>query len=837
MKLRDVFGHGRWRAGALAAVMMLSGGTAVAESKNPKLDVHLRQRITHAGDRRTPIEVIVTVRRGARKGLARKLKAMGGRVNADFTIIEASAVTLPLNKLRQLARDKDVLAVSVNADVAPTGIATAVTGTALNGGYSLRSTLGLRGVSATATTKAFQRGNANGYGGTLDTGVDSLAPATDYSTTAAVSVRGGSQAAGMLVKFDDVFGDGAGQIPPGSTIASASLRIYPLDAVSGASPLRLHRMVANWTGATNWNSLTTSGDGLQFDNVEAAAGADAVLGTGANTFAGAALTASVQSWANGQPNHGWVVFQNSPSPVRVSTAQEPAVSRRPVLTVTYKAPVNATPLTGSGVTVAVIDSGLLEDGGGTTRIKTTRDFTRGALNPPHIAPVDDYGHGTHIAGLIGGNKSEVEGVAPGVRFVSLRVLDRVGAGSTSHVITALQWAIANKKAQGIDVVNLSLGHPIYEPAATDPLVQAVEAATRAGITVVVSAGNIGTNEETNQIGYAGITSPGNAPAAITVGASRTLGTTSRTDDLVSAFSSRGPTWYDAFAKPDVVAPGQRLLSAATTTQTLYTKYEASRGPSYGGRAYLYLSGTSMSAGVVSGTVALMIEHAKLQFDGARPTSNALKAMLQKSAFPITDATGQVYDVLTQGAGALNAIGAAQLAGALDPRVGVGHYWVTGDMPNTTTIDGQVISWGDSIVWGDNIVWGDALDTRLAAWSDNIVWGDDDNIVWGDTLTSRSSHDNIVWGDNVTWGGNIVWGDSLDVIGAKNENIVWGDVDNIVWGDSDNIVWGDDDNIVWGDDDNIVWGDDDNIVWGDRDNIVWGDRDNIVWGDSTSSVTE
>jgi hypothetical protein len=152
VKLRDVFGHGRWRAAALAAVMVLSGGTAVAESKNPKLDGHLRQRIARGSDRRTPIQAIVTVRRGARKGLARKLKAMGGTVNADFTIIDASAVTLPLDKLRQLARDKDVLAVSVNAAVVPTGIATAVTGTALNSGYSLRSTLGLRGVSATSTT-------------------------------------------------------------------------------------------------------------------------------------------------------------------------------------------------------------------------------------------------------------------------------------------------------------------------------------------------------------------------------------------------------------------------------------------------------------------------------------------------------------------------------------------------------------------------------------------------------------------------------------------------------------------------------------------------------------
>ena len=348
-------------------------------------------------------------------------------------------------------------------------------------------------------------------------------------------------------------------------------------------------------------------------------------------------------------------------------------------------------------------------------------------------------------------------MAPGVKFVSLQVLNGLGVGSTSHVINAIQWAIANKTAQGIDVLNLSLGHPIYEPAATDPLVQAVEAAVREGITVVVAAGNIGMNPLTGEVGYAGITSPGNAPSAITVGSSRTMATTTRIDDLVSDFSSRGPTWHDAFAKPDVVAPGQYMLSAATTTQTLYALLPTLRGPTYGGRAYLNLSGTSMAAGVVSGTAALMIEQAKLAF-GLKPTSHALKAMLQRSAVPMTNASGQRYDVLTQGAGALNAVGAATLAGALDPRVTTGSNWVANTIPMVSTIDGQVISWND-----------------------NIVWGTDDNIVWGTSLASQSADDNIVWGTNAVWGDNIVWRTST--IWSSNDNIVWGTDDNIVWGTS------------------------------------------------------
>ena len=260
---------------------------------------------------------------------------------------------------------------------------------------------------------------------------------------------------------------------------------------------------------------------------------------------------------------------------------------------------------GRRVGIAVIDSGLapgLEFG---DRIDAFYDFTQGGIEAP---PTDDYGHGTHVAGLIAGSgdstwSKRYRGVAPRARLIGLKVLDQNGAGYASDVINAIEFATANKDQLGINVINLSLGHPIHEPAATDPLVQAVEAAVRAGIVVVTSGGNYGVSPATGLPGYAGILSPGNAPSAITVGSVKSFETKTRTDDRVAPYSSRGPTWYDGMAKPDLVAPGHGLVSAAAQSSTLYTNNPAIRV----GNSYLRLSGTSMAAGVVSGTVALILE--------------------------------------------------------------------------------------------------------------------------------------------------------------------------------------------------------------------------------------
>jgi serine protease AprX len=492
---------------------------------------------------------------------------------------------------------------------------------------------------------------------------------------------------------------------------------------------------------------------------------------------------------------------------------------------------------GDGVGIAVIDSGVsawhddLTRGGvskifpyGNQRVAKFVDFVSG-----HTQPYDDNGHGTHVTGIIGGNgydsAGEKAGIAPNASIVSLKVLDGNGQGSISNVIAALNWVATNYQTYNIRVVNLSVGAPIRESYWTDPLTLACKRVEELGITVVTAAGNRG-KDANGRLMYGGITAPGNAPWVLTVGASSTQGTLTRADDVMADYSSAGPTAIDFAAKPDLVAPGtgtvSLLSSGSLFAVTKLTSLIAGTGLLGVSKPYLALSGTSMAAPVVSGTVALMLQ--------ANPnlTPNLIKAILQYTSQPYPG-----YNPLREGAGFLNSYGAVRLAKFYaDNRAGT-------RMPLQST-------WSRKIIWGNHLLGGGYLSPRANAWSTAVVWGSartasGQNIVWG--TDCGIGCDNIVWGTHDANGDNIVWGTGGD------DNIVWGTggEDNIVWGTMfsfDNIVWGtnDDDNIVWGTDcgggdcDNIVWGtnDGDNIVWGtaDRlDNIVWGTNgvDNIVWG--------
>ena len=482
--------------------------------------------------------------------------------------------------------------------------------------------------------------------------------------------------------------------------------------------------------------------------------------------------------------------------------------------------VDALSWTGAGIGVAVIDSGIDPSIDLAPAIRGFWDFTKNGIP---TSAYDDYGHGTHVAGLIAStgemSQKQFEGVAPGVRLFGFKVLDKNGRGRSSDVLRAIDFVIANRHLLGVDIINLSLGHPIYEPAATDPLVQAVERAVRSGLVVVAAAGNVGA-KKSGEGGYAGILSPGNAPSALTVGAVDTYGTAAHGDDRVAWFSSRGPTWYDAAVKPDLVAPGVGLISDAPKICQLYAAYPQLTTLK-GSKKFGVLSGTSMSAAVATGVAAVVLEASRVSHPGGYLTPNALKAILQYSALPVADADGDDAETLAQGAGEINVRGATELAAAIDPRSRYGHGWANYRPDPDTFIGGSVEQWSQTIVWGNTLVTGsDVIWSRSALFEENIVWGtltlSGENIVWG----TLAEVEDIVWGNNIVWASNLVWGDSLVGLRLDDENIVWGttarlnDAENIVWGTltGENIVWGtlsDSENIVWGtlsrDGENMVWG--------------------------------
>src|SRR5215471_6886925 len=291
----------------------------------------------------------------------------------------------------------------------------------------------------------------------------------------------------------------------------------------------------------------------------------------------------------------------------------------------------------SGFTGAGIDSGindnhpdLWDSTHSYSRVVYHQDFTGTPTTNANGANYDLYGHGTHVAGIIGGNGSlsggQYEGVAPGVTLIDLRALDANGAGSDSTVIAAIQQAIALQSTYNIRIINLSLGRGIPASYTQDPLCQAVEAAWNSGIVVVVAAGNYGRLSVNGSNGFGTITAPGNDPYVITVGASKSNGSPNFSAQTKASYSSKGPTTYDHVVKPDIMAPGNDVVSLVAPGATLEAEYpDHLVNGTDGNPDYFGLSGTSMATPVVSGTAALMLQ------EQSTLTPDQLKARLMKTA--------------------------------------------------------------------------------------------------------------------------------------------------------------------------------------------------------------
>jgi serine protease AprX len=211
-----------------------------------------------------------------------------------------------------------------------------------------------------------------------------------------------------------------------------------------------------------------------------------------------------------------------------------------------------------------------------------------------------------VAGLIAGNSllyppdhkfyGRYMGVAPRANLISVKVSDDDGNTTVLDVIYGIQFAVDNKAAYGIRVVNLSLSSAAAESYKTDPLDAAVEQAWNSGLVVVAAAGNEALTND-------GVTySPANDPWAITVGAVDDRGTWTLLDDILAPWSSHGLT-QDGVRKPEVLAPGAGLVSALAPNSDFASLCSSCV---VDGR-YFRAGGTSMSTAVVSGAAALLVE--------------------------------------------------------------------------------------------------------------------------------------------------------------------------------------------------------------------------------------
>ncbi len=365
-------------------------------------------------------------------------------------------------------------------------------------------------------------------------------------------------------------------------------------------------------------------------------------------------------------------------------------------------------LQGQDVTVAVVDSGIadhidLTDGTGNSRILAHVQFMTNDSSPDDL-----YGHGTHVAGSIAGNGLQSDGVymgvAPKANLVDVKVIDDHGAGYTSDVVAGIQWIYENHEAYNIRIVNLSLNAAVVETYDKSPLDAALEILWFNGITVVVSAGNNGNGAD----GY--LYAPANDPFFITVGATDDMGTVNTGDDVLADFSAHGNT-QGGFQKPDVLTPGVNIISLlASDDSNLLLDHPDHVVISPDGSTYFRMSGTSMSSGIASGIVALLLQDEP----GLNPDQVKYRLMATGSAFTTPspgpksvaylDVPAAIHGTTTETAN--TGVAASKL------------LWSGSDPINWTSVNWGSVNWG-SVNWG-SVNWG-SVNWGSVNWG-SVNWG-------------------------------------------------------------------------------------------------------------------
>jgi serine protease AprX len=301
-------------------------------------------------------------------------------------------------------------------------------------------------------------------------------------------------------------------------------------------------------------------------------------------------------------------------------------------------------------TIAIVDSGI-QAGRADFYPRVIKQVKITSLQPNSGG--DGRGHGTFVAGIAADGLARISGAAPTAPLVSLDVMDDNGMALTSDVIAAADWILQNKATYNIRIANFSLQSNQAASFAYDPLDRAVERLWFSGVVVVAAAGNYSQNGQQTTVAYA----PGNDPFIVTVGASDLNGTPATVaDDFAAPWSAYGYT-LDGFAKPELGAPGRALIGPVPQASTMAKEHP--ERIVYSG--YMWMSGTSFAAPVVSGAAALVLAH------HPEWTPDQVKGALMLSAQP-TAALGNAL-----GIGAVDAKGAVQVVNPPNPNLALVQF--------------------------------------------------------------------------------------------------------------------------------------------------------------------
>ncbi|HEX4821590.1 MAG TPA: S8 family serine peptidase, partial [Acidimicrobiales bacterium] len=382
-------------------------------------------------------------------------------------------------------------------------------------------------------------------------------------------------------------------------------------------------------------------------------------------------------------------------------------------------------LNGQGVTVAVLDTGITKLADFAGRVVGGVDLS-GEGDPFK----DSYGHGTFVSGLIAGNgassQGQYVGEAPKASLASIKVAGASGVTDLATVISGVQWAVKNQKALNIGVLNISLGAIPFPSSVLNPLDQAVEAAWNSGIVVVASAGNLGPTNGT-------ITSPGDDPLVVTVGAIDDQGTASPADDTMSDFSSVGPTAVDGWFKPDLVTSGRSVVSLRAPGSTVDLANPLARV----GDANFVGSGTSFSAAITSGAAAIL----RQAQPGAAP--DKIKGKLLGGAMP-----GPVGSPFVDGFGSMNVLNSTSVKATLKQTAPT----TATPIPSTVSlfVTGAGSAWNGS-AWNGSAWNGSAWNGSSwngSAWNGSAWNGS----AWNGSAWNGSAWNSALW-DGSAWNGS------------------------------------------------------------------------------------